>query len=560
MKKISLIILSVALVAMLFSSALPVMAAKPPKNGAGKNVIELSNGFPSGFHFNLNIHGKNPETFTTPSPPPYDPPYGNSIFIPEFTDPYGPITIECISDKKGVGTELEVIDPYAMPTSYKELNPTPPPEYIYTPTNFENADDLAQFRLPYKIQTDGGVVDSNGYYVYGRILGKPNNSAKKDGDPSSIIVSPNPILQVDSEGAAFPLGLLTAQGSYELDGQEFIRFDDTSSLPNGKGKGRSIAKNITDMFMWTGWVINGSLDTNDELESGDPDGQITYHDIPEDYYDGVNYNHDYNGDGIQDEADVHDWLTDLSLLDPSLARYYEDWWVFDIAEMVTQSWGIENDGTKLLQIRFYPVATTTFTEKAHIVVKKITKTIDDTTTLFDFEATYRNSWQMTSDQFCLSQGLEAGDYEVTELAEEGWDLTRILIEDPTGGSTSSVGDRKAYINLAEGETVTVTFENDTQWGQIIVDKVTDPSGDSQLFDFSLTGGPDTINRAFQLADATAPYKSGAIKPGTYSLAETVPSGWDLTSATCSDLSPVGAIILDLGETVTVTFNNVLLTP
>ncbi len=546
MKRIKLITLSVVLVAVLIFSISPVMAAKPSK------VITVSNGFPSGMHFNLNIHGKNPETFTTPSPPPYDPPYGNSIFIPEFTEPYEPITIEVISNKKG-GTQFEVIDPYAMPSLLNDG---------FTPTNFEYADDLAQFNLPYKIQTDDGVINANGYYVYGRILGKPNNS-KTDGEPSTILVTTNPLLQVDYEGAVFPLGLVTTRGSYRAEDEEFIRFDDESSTATGKGKGKSVAKNITDMFMWTGWVVDNSLDINDELDTGNPDGQITFHDIPKDS--GAGSRWDYDGDGFENDADVDAWLTDLG--DPSLARYYEDWWVFDIAEMVTQSWDIENDGTKLLQIRFYPVATTTFTEKAHIVVNKVTDPFGDTTTLFDFEASYRSSWQMTSDQFSLSHALEERTeplyYTVTELPEDGWDLTDIIIEDPTGGSSYS--GSTANIDLAEGETVTITFIN-TQRGQIIVDKVTNPSGELQLFDFALTGGPDAINQAFQLADATTPYNSGAIKPGTYSVAETLPSGWTLTDITITTLDssdtsiidvPNGETTIDLdpGETVTVTYTN-----
>ena len=44
-------------------------------------------------------------------------------------------------------------------------------------------------------------------------------------------------------------------------------------------------------------------------------------------------------------------------------------------------------------------------------------------------------------------------------------------------------------------------------------------------------------------------------PGTYDVAETVPAGWDLTSATCSDGSDPDAIGLDRGETVTCTFVN-----
>jgi hypothetical protein len=88
-------------------------------------------------------------------------------------------------------------------------------------------------------------------------------------------------------------------------------------------------------------------------------------------------------------------------------------------------------------------------------------------------------------------------------------------------------------------------------GTIIVDKVTIPSGDPQLFEFdpswSLTG--------FSLADATTPYDSGPLVPGTYSVAEIIPAGWTQTSAVASDGSPVTALSLQAGETRTVTFTN-----
>jgi hypothetical protein len=90
-------------------------------------------------------------------------------------------------------------------------------------------------------------------------------------------------------------------------------------------------------------------------------------------------------------------------------------------------------------------------------------------------------------------------------------------------------------------------------GVIIIDKVTNPAGDGQLFTFTPTGfnGGNT----FQLADVTAPFNSGQLAPGTFSVAETVPANWDLTSATCNDGSPVTAISLQAGETLTCTFTN-----
>lgn len=539
-------------VAILVLGISPALAAKPPR------VITLSNGFPSGMHFNLNIHGKDPTTFNYP-PPPYNSPFGNSIFIPEDTSLYDPITIKCISEKKGAGTELEVIDPYAMP-------PTGQAPY---------GDSTASFKLPYKIQLeDGERVNACGYYVYGRIKGKPNNHPKKEGEPSEIILTPDPILQFDYEGAEWPLGLVTTSGSYKLEKGEFKRFDDTSSISKGKGKGRSIAQNITGMFMWTGWVVYNTtlVDTND-------DGKITYHDIPKDYYDGINYNHDYNKDGVEDDADVDAWLTYLTSLDSSVARYYEDWWVFDVADTVVQSWGMDNYGTKLLQIRFYPVATTTFTELAHIVVKKVTDPITDNTTLFDFttwddskSGPYRGDFQMTNNQFCLSPGLNQGTYWVQELAPlKGWALTSIDIDDPTDGgnpaddSSYDLGEAKAYVNLAEGETVIVTFTN-AQSQIMVIKEYSGIEPPSTTFDYTGTGNLGT----FSLTGDGASYASEYLSPNTYNVTETIPlpAGWALTGIVINDPdggSPLpsgntATIDLDPGEVVTVTFTNAYTAP
>lgn len=49
--------------------------------------------------------------------------------------------------------------------------------------------------------------------------------------------------------------------------------------------------------------------------------------------------------------------------------------------------------------------------------------------------------------------------------------------------------------------------------------------------------------------------SGWLPLGTYSVSETVPAGWDQTSAVCSDGSTVTAISLQADETVTCVFTN-----
>ena len=96
--------------------------------------------------------------------------------------------------------------------------------------------------------------------------------------------------------------------------------------------------------------------------------------------------------------------------------------------------------------------------------------------------------------------------------------------------------------------------------KLIVDKVT-PSGDQTKFSFGVSGpsGPD----AFQLADADAPYDSGQIKAGTYTVTETPgdASVWNAPSVSCQDQRGAslpytnGAVDIAPGSTVTCTFTN-----
>jgi hypothetical protein len=35
--------------------------------------------------------------------------------------------------------------------------------------------------------------------------------------------------------------------------------------------------------------------------------------------------------------------------------FYEDEWIFNIADLVEYYFGVKNDGVKLFQLRFYPI-------------------------------------------------------------------------------------------------------------------------------------------------------------------------------------------------------------
>src|SRR5438132_345834 len=94
----------------------------------------------------------------------------------------------------------------------------------------------------------------------------------------------------------------------------------------------------------------------------------------------------------------------------------------------------------------------------------------------------------------------------------------------TAPPVAGPGTATASITLAAGDTVTCTF-TDTKRGQIVVDKVTSPSGDPTSFSFSTTG---TGYASFSLTDAATP-NGQTLSPGAYSVSEAVPAGWDLRS-------------------------------
>src|SRR2546425_11817811 len=90
------------------------------------------------------------------------------------------------------------------------------------------------------------------------------------------------------------------------------------------------------------------------------------------------------------------------------------------------------------------------------------------------------------------------------------------------------GTATASITLAANDTVTCTF-TDTKRGQIVVDKVTSPSGDPTSFTFNTTG---TGYGDFTLTDAAAP-NAQTLSPGPYSFRETIPAGRVPTGMLCT---------------------------
>ncbi len=289
--------------AMFVGSAAAVMAAKPVK------VQEWSNGFPSGEHFNLNIHGKKASYECEPDGG------GGSLFVPEFGDS----RIDFMMNKKSKIENLTIHDKCG--------------------DAFDG--DPALVELP-----DGE------YQVYARILAKP----AKAGEPSEVVFSPSLVEACNDSGTenfteatdceeSFLLGtgVVTKDGAYTVESGELVRFDSSEEEekgPKGKGgggKGKSTAEDISGLFQWSGWACDQVYDTNG-------DGEITIEDL-----NGT----DLNGDNVTDEQDLEIYLAEN-------CTEFTDEWIFNIADLVVSGWDYKNNGAKLVQIRFYPVDTTTF--------------------------------------------------------------------------------------------------------------------------------------------------------------------------------------------------------
>ncbi|UCD10066.1 MAG: hypothetical protein JSU79_05345 [Dehalococcoidales bacterium] len=372
MKKVLLIVLVMALVIGLVPMSI-AMAAKPQK------AIEMSNGMPSGDHETLLIHGKKVDYQCVECEPcaTCEPPVQcNVINMPE----YGTATIKYVSGKKVKIDELTVFDSCAG----WEGNDPP-------------VDDPAEVWLPY---------EQEGYYVFFRALGKPGK-----GDEERYIIFENESLEAypllndvsSPDEVMLGLGMITQQGIFKKDASgELYRFDGDGD----KGKGKSQGIDMTDMFLWSGLVFHPDLDVNmdgvvNEMDviadncTGDinHDGTVNQTEIdawaaghldPDDValpLDGVvdakdvvadTCDYDTNGDGVisydgdYDELTFPDcefevWLQD-NQGDPEnpLWYYYDEAWVFTIADLVYLNQTVTNEGIKNLQIRFYPVATTEF--------------------------------------------------------------------------------------------------------------------------------------------------------------------------------------------------------
>ena len=158
------------------------------------------------------------------------------------------------------------------------------------------------------------------------------------------------------------------------------------------------------------------------------------------------------------------------------------------------------------------------------------------------------TFSLTNGEIWNSGPIAPGNYTLTEIAQTGWDLTNIIINDPDGGSRVDLATRTVFIDLDPGETITILYQNTEQApqpGSISVSKVTCPVGSPEVFRFVTSASPG----GFSLTDGMT-WNSGPLAPGIYTITELAPAGWTITNIIVND--PTGHYSVDLSAgTVTI---------
>jgi hypothetical protein len=147
---------------------------------------------------------------------------------------------------------------------------------------------------------------------------------------------------------------------------------------------------------------------------------------------------------------------------------------------------------------------------------------------------------------------------VSETAGTGTSLSDYDSSISCDNGDSASGASLDLSALSYGDQVTCTITNQKD-SNIIVEKQTEPPGAEQEFPFQASWlGDGSEEYDFTLSD-NEQHGSGDLDPGTYSVSEVVPAGWDLDDVTCTsskgDTETEASISLQAGETASCVVSN-----
>ena len=185
--------------------------------------------------------------------------------------------------------------------------------------------------------------------------------------------------------------------------------------------------------------------------------------------------------------------------------------------------------------------TYTNTERAHIIIKKVTNPNTDTTTLFTYTPSYNSgtTFQLKNGGQNDSGAIVPGSYTVNESGiPTNWSFTSVSCTSSGGnGSTGTQHGTTAQVDITlhAGDTVTCTYTN-SGLGSVKIVKETIGGFSPPAFPFTSTGGPFSLSTtAAGVAGEDSTTFNNLSAGSTFNIAETpVPGSYDLTSVSCSD--------------------------
>jgi hypothetical protein len=220
---------------------------------------------------------------------------------------------------------------------------------------------------------------------------------------------------------------------------------------------------------------------------------------------------------------------------------------------------------------FIAPATLNLNNCATVRIRKETDPEEDpNTTEFGFTKSFNTDPASANTFTLMDDGLKAYNstvllgtgYTVDEdVIPAGWNLIGIdcnVSGHPSVGVTPTIDVAAGTVTFdldSPSDILDCTYTNQAR-GTIIIEKITDDGSGS--FDFTsgtLTPSPFTLTTSGPGDPGKASRTFSDLVPKTYDVAETVPAGWNLVSATCDDGSDPASIGLDAGETVTCTFHD-----
>jgi hypothetical protein len=197
-----------------------------------------------------------------------------------------------------------------------------------------------------------------------------------------------------------------------------------------------------------------------------------------------------------------------------------------------------------------------------VIIRKQTDPASPNAPLFGYTKAF-NTDPTTVNTFTLADDgvknygktvLFGSGYTVTEdVIPAGWEFVNVDCGASTGVAPVILGAQVTFAIDDASDVLDCTYNNRAR-GTVIVEKITDDG--TGAFDFtSGTLANFTLTTTAAGAGGKDSRTFSNLVPGTYDVAETVPAGWNLVSATCSDGSDPASIGVSAGETVTCTFHD-----